>query len=112
MGGRMASMVADESSVRGLVCFGYPFHPPGNHERLRTAHLERLSTPALIIQGERDPFGTREDVARYNLSASITIQWIEDGDHSLVPRKKKSGRTAAMNMAEAIEISAGFIRSL
>ena len=111
MGGRMASMVADESLVRGLVCFGYPFHPPGNHERLRTAHLEGLSTPALIIQGERDSFGTREDVAGYNLSASITIHWIVDGDHSLVPRKK-GGRSAAMNMAEAIEISAGFIRSL
>jgi uncharacterized protein len=111
MGGRMASMVADEASVRGLVCFGYPFHPPGQPERLRTAHLERLRTPTLIIQGERDPFGTRHDVALYNLSASIAIHWIEDGDHSLVPRKK-SGRTAVMNMGEAIESCARFIAHL
>jgi len=111
MGGRMASMVADEASVRGLVCFGYPFHPPGQPERLRTAHLERLRTPTLIIQGERDPFGTRADVALYNLSASIAIHWIEDGDHSLVPRKK-SGRTAVINMGEAIESSARFIAHL
>ena len=111
MGGRMASMVADEASVRGLVCFGYPFHPPGQPERLRTAHLERLRTPTLIIQGERDPFGTRDDVALYNLSASIAIHWIEDGDHSLVPRKK-SGRTAVINMGEAIESSARFIAHL
>ena len=111
MGGRMASMVADEASVRGLVCFGYPFHPPGQPERLRTAHLERLRTPTLIIQGERDPFGTRDDVALYNLSASIAIHWIEDGDHSLVPRKK-SGRTAVVNMGEAIESCARFIAHL
>jgi predicted alpha/beta-hydrolase family hydrolase len=111
MGGRMASMVADEASVRALVCFGYPFHPPGQPERLRTAHLERLRTPTLFIQGERDPFGTRDDVAQYILSASITVQWIEDGDHSLVPRKK-SGRTAVVNMGEAIESCARFIEHL
>jgi predicted alpha/beta-hydrolase family hydrolase len=108
MGGRMASMVADESGVRGLVCFGYPFHPPGQPDRLRTAHLRDLRTPALIIQGERDPFGTREDVAQYDLSPSITLHWMEDGDHSLVPRKK-SGRTLAQNMAEAIESCVRFI---
>lgn len=83
MGGRMASMVADEMGVRGLVCFGYPFHPPGKPEQLRTAHLEHLRTPALILQGTRDPFGTREDVAGYKLSRAIHVEWIEKGDHSL-----------------------------
>src|SRR6185436_4932187 len=35
MGGRMASMVADEVGARGLICFGYPFHPPGKPDQLR-----------------------------------------------------------------------------
>jgi predicted alpha/beta-hydrolase family hydrolase len=83
MGGRMASMVADEMGVRGLICFGYPFHPPGKPEQLRTAHLEDLRTPALILQGTRDPFGTREEVSAYRLSKAIRIEWIEKGDHSL-----------------------------
>ena len=83
MGGRMASMVADEMNVRGLICFGYPFHPPGKPEQVRTAHLATLRTPALILQGTRDPFGTREDVAEYKLSPSIHVDWIEKGDHSL-----------------------------
>jgi predicted alpha/beta-hydrolase family hydrolase len=83
MGGRMASMVADEMGVRGLICFGYPFHPPGKPEQLRTAHLEQLRTPTLILQGTRDPFGTREDLAAYRLSKSIRVEWIEKGDHSL-----------------------------
>ena len=102
MGGRMASLIADESGVAGLVCLGYPFHPPGRPERLRTEHLAGIRTPTLILQGERDPFGTRDDVAGYELSPAIRLHWIEDGDHSLTPRKR-SGRDAASAWAEAIE---------
>ena len=83
MGGRMASMVADETKVRGWVCFGYPFHPPGKPAQPRIAHLEHLQTPSLILQGTRDPFGTREEVTTYPLSSSIRIDWIENGGHSL-----------------------------
>ena len=101
LGGRIASMVADEAGVRGLVCLGYPFHPPGRPQRLRTRHLEALRTPALIVQGTRDALGSREDVAGYRLSSSIRIAWIEEGDHSFKPRKS-SGRTEAENLSEAI----------
>jgi uncharacterized protein len=110
MGGRMASMVADELSVRGLVCLGYPFHPPGAPEKLRTKHLETLKTPALILQGERDPFGPREEVTRYKLSKSIRIEWLEDGDHSFKPRKS-SGFSEADHLARAAEMIAAFMVS-
>src|SRR5262245_54452928 len=60
MGGRIASMVADELGVAAVVCLGYPFHPPGRPEQLRTAHLEPLRTRCLILQGTRDEFGTPE----------------------------------------------------
>lgn len=82
MGGRIASMVADEAGVEALVCLGYPFHPPGKPENLRTAHLAELRTPTLIVQGRRDPFGTEADVAGYTLAKTIRVQWL-DGDHSL-----------------------------
>ena len=102
MGGRVASMVADslhaEGRVAGLLCLGYPFHPPGRPEQLRTAHLETLKTPALICQGSCDPFGTREEVTGYRLSAAITIAWFEDGDHDLKPRKAVSGFTLSDHM--------------
>lgn len=98
MGGRVASMVADElhaaGTVAGLVCLGYPFHPPGRPERPRTAHLATLATPALICQGTRDPFGTPEDVAGYALSDRIELLWLADGDHDLRPRKRVTGLTA------------------
>jgi predicted alpha/beta-hydrolase family hydrolase len=111
MGGRIASMVADESGARGLVCLGYPFHPPGRPKQLRTAHLTDLKTPTLIVQGERDAFGTREDVAGYSLSPSIRIVWIEAGDHSFKP-PARSGRTEAGNLEKAIAATSDFLASL
>ena len=99
MGGRVASMIADamraEGKIAGLLCLGYPFHPPEKPQQLRTAHLAGLQTPTLIVQGTRDPFGTPEEVATYKLSKAIELLWLEDGDHDLKPRKKLSGFTAA-----------------
>ena len=99
MGGRVASLVADElhaaGRIAGLICLGYPFHPPGRPEQLRTAHLAALATPTLICQGTRDTFGTREEVAGYALSPAIEIAWVEDGDHDLRPRKSVTGVSAA-----------------
>jgi predicted alpha/beta-hydrolase family hydrolase len=103
MGGRVASMVADElfaaGRIAGLLCLGYPFHPPAKPTQLRTAHLEGLRTPALICQGTRDEFGTRDEVAGYRLSDRIELLWLEDGDHDLKPRKSVSGFTAADHLA-------------
>ena len=99
MGGRIASMLADEVKPAGLLCLGYPFHPVAKPAQTRTAHLEHLATPTLIIQGTRDPFGTREEVAGYRLSPAIKIVWMEDGDHDLRPRKSVSGFTIKNHLA-------------
>jgi hypothetical protein len=108
LGGRMASLLADEVGARGLVCLGYPFHPPKRPERLRTAHLEGIRTPTLIVQGTRDPFGTPEEVAGYRLSPAIRVVWIEGGDHDLRARAG-GGRSQAANLREAIDAVARFL---
>lgn len=112
MGGRVASMVADELAdlgyIDGLICLGYPFHPPEKPEQLRTAHLRELRVPTLICQGTRDPFGTRDEVPGYQLSPAIEVHWLEDGDHDLRPRKAISGRSYAENLAEATDAVAAF----
>jgi predicted alpha/beta-hydrolase family hydrolase len=99
MGGRVASMIADDLYSSGrivaLLCLGYPFHPLGKPDQLRTEHLKSLKTPTLIAQGTRDLFGTREEVSTYQLSKNIEILWLEDGDHELKPRKSLSGFSAA-----------------
>lgn len=115
MGGRMASLVAADapagpSAPVALVCFGYPFHPPGKPERLRTAHLGNIATPTLIVQGTRDPFGTREEVGGYALSRAVELSWAEDGNHDLAPRKA-SGRTSAQNWEQAMDVAAAFLHA-
>ena len=111
MGGRVASMVADEmfakGEIVGLVCLGYPFHPPAKPEQLRTKNLAGLKTPTLIFQGTRDEFGTKDEVATYGLSDSIQVIWLEDGDHDLKPRKSISGFSTAdhlKTLAETVRV--------
>ncbi len=103
MGGRVASMVADAlfdaRRIAGLVCLGYPFHPPGRPTPVRTAHLKALRTPTLIVQGTRDEFGVPDEVSTYDLSPGIELLWLEDGDHDLKPRKSISGFTTAQHLA-------------
>ena len=111
MGGRIASLIADEAEVAGLVCLGYPFHPSGKPDKLRIEHLKSIKTPTLIVQGERDPLGNKEDVAGYRLSKRIQVHWLPDGDHSFKPRKL-SGRSQEDNWQDAIRIVAELAKNL
>lgn len=116
MGGRIASMIAatleqEGTPVSGVACLGYPFHPPGKPERLRTEHLETIGTPTLILQGERDPFGKRDEVVAYGLSKAVQLHWLADGDHGLKPRKA-SGRTESENIEEAVAVLVEFAGAL
>jgi predicted alpha/beta-hydrolase family hydrolase len=115
MGGRVASLVADElhsaGRVAGLVCLGYPFHPPNQPAKLRTSHLEGLSCPTLIVQGERDPFGPRAEVEAMRLSPAVHFHWAGDGDHDLGPRGG-SGFTRKGNLAAAADAVAAFAQGI
>src|SRR3546814_18782312 len=118
MGGRMASLIADRAcldracrdgaDLLGLACLGYPFHPTGKPERLRTAHLATLRTPCLICQGTRDPLGTAEEIAGYELAAPIRLHWAADGDPHLAPRQA-SDLTPEHNWPEARRALANLI---
>jgi predicted alpha/beta-hydrolase family hydrolase len=114
MGGRVASLMAEalyaSEQVAGLVCLGYPFHPPGKPAQLRTAHLGGLTVPALIVQGERDPFGSRAEVEQLALSSAITVHWIADGDHDLKARGRGPDALAAAADAVASFMSSATAR--
>jgi uncharacterized protein len=115
MGGRVASLIADDLFARGciagLVCLGYPFHPPKRPDQLRTQHLLNLACPALFVQGERDPFGTRAEVDALSLSAAIRVVWARDGDHDLAARRGR-GSTAMDNLSAAAAAVAAFACAL
>jgi len=86
LGGRVATLLADRLSVQAVFVFGYPFHPIGKPDKLRVDHLLSIKTPIYLFQGERDKFGSREEVVHYALAEQVSINWLGDGDHDLVPR--------------------------
>jgi predicted alpha/beta-hydrolase family hydrolase len=107
MGGRIATHLAAGgvglkgplppviSAVAGLVLLGYPLHPPGRPDQLRSAHLPRIAVPMLIVQGGRDTFGTPDELRPIlaTLPAPVDLHVVEGGDHSFkVPARQASQR--------------------
>ncbi len=115
MGGRVASMIADQTFeqglIKGCVCLGYPLHPHSKPEQLRTAHLHDVRCPLLMVQGVRDALGSRDELLSQRLSHKISYDWIADGDHDLRPRKS-SGLTQAENLVAAADAVAAFVTSV
>jgi hypothetical protein len=97
MGGRIATQIAAAAAgpgaigdLAGLVLLGYPLHPPGRPDKLRSAHLARVEAPMLFVQGSRDAFGSPAELEPFVAplaSRGTRIFAIEGGDHSLVPPK-------------------------
>ncbi|EJA7341075.1 TPA: alpha/beta fold hydrolase [Vibrio parahaemolyticus] len=108
MGGRMASLLAEHELVAGIACLGFPFHPPGKPEKFKGDHLASIDKPTLILQGERDTFGKRDE---FVFSQQVKVSFLPDGDHSFKPRKS-SGHTAADNIALAVEQLSAFINEV
>ncbi|WP_333608558.1 alpha/beta family hydrolase [Arsukibacterium sp.] len=84
MGGRVASML-QSSNVKAIFAFSYPFHPPGKSQ-WRTAHFDTLNRPLFIMQGERDPFGQRAELAELSWP-QVRLKWLATGDHDFKPTK-------------------------
>lgn len=104
MGGRAASLLAARDKSAGLVVCSYPFHPPGKPDILRLSHWPLITCPVQVLQGSRDPFGSREELGDLELPEGVTIHWLEDGDHDWKPRRA-SGR----RQGELIQEAAGSI---
>lgn len=113
MGGRIASQVAAADGLMppaaGLVFFGYPLHPPAKPGQRRDRHLPRLSAPLLFLHGEKDPFGTPDEMR--DLVATLpaaTLHLIEGGDHSLARGKRADPHGSALDLA--MDIAAAWMR--
>jgi uncharacterized protein len=115
MGGRIASQVAargEAGPLAGVVCLGYPLHPPGRPEQRRDRHLPQIAEPMLFVQGTRDPFGTADEIRHLLPSLrQATLHTIAGGDHSFkVP--VRGGRSQAEVMEELADTVAEWIRRL
>jgi predicted alpha/beta-hydrolase family hydrolase len=108
MGGRMASLLANELGADALVCLGYPFYAAGKPDKPRVEHLAELQVPSLIIQGERDALGNRATVETYGLSPAIELYWLAAADHDLRPLKA-SGFTHRQHLEAAADRICAFL---
>jgi len=110
MGGRIASMIAPtNNNILGVIAYGYPFHPVGKPEKLRTEHLKKYNKPMLIIQGENDPFGKSKEWENFNIDKSIEIFPISKANHDLKPNKS-TGLSLDEAMNIAVKKTASFIK--
>ncbi|QFT33477.1 Alpha/beta hydrolase family protein [Labrenzia sp. THAF82] len=116
MGGRVAAMLGGGGSlpgrVKGICCYGYPFHPTGKPDAdWRMAPIEDAKRPVLILQGERDPFGNRAELDEIKLPDHVFISYLEDGNHDFGPRGR-SPATLDGNIAAAAKATADFAHRL
>lgn len=118
MGGRVASHLAAAPGdlagrLHGLVLLGYPLHPPGKPDTLRAAHLPSIQVPVLVVQGERDPFGSPLELAPHfgTIPGPVTVHAVPQGDHSLAP-PKRTGPSIDEVYDGVLDVIAGWLRRL
>jgi len=111
LGGRIATLIANQVGAKGVVCLGYPFHPPEKPDKTRIEYLKNITAPTLILQGAEDPFGSPGEVAKYGLPENVKVTWLEGGDHHLV-MADDSDEDNEQNWAEGAKGIADFIASL
>jgi uncharacterized protein len=115
MGGRMATHLAARAydGVRGVVALGYPLHPPGKPEQPRVAHLPTITVPMLLVQGERDAFGTPDELRPVvkTIPGTVTLHVIANGDHSFTVPKSAGVSQSAVH-ATVVDTVASWIHSV
>ena len=90
-GGRQSSMLCAEQAeaepepVPALLLMSYPLHPPRKPAQLRTQHFFNLRTPALFVQGTRDPFGSIDEMEQglKLIPAKTKLLTVEGAGHDL-----------------------------
>lgn len=114
MGGRVASMVAATDGALGLALLGYPLHPPGRPDQLRTAHFSSLTMPVLFVSGTRDTFGTPDELTAHSaaIPGPVTHHWIDTADHGFRPLKRATGLTTDEACAQAAVQVAAWVSDL
>ena len=111
MGGRMASLVADELHINGLICFGLPFHPPEKRSSPTDYfHCKKFLVRLLLFKENEILWGVRKKFFPTGYQKNIQVSFLESGDHSFKPLKK-SGYTLEGHLFTAAKQAAGFIRS-
>jgi uncharacterized protein len=93
-GARSSCRIARTAGARGVLALSFPLHPPGQPEKSRIAELQRSRVRTLVIQGERDPFGTPEE-----FPDDVDLAVVPSADHAM-----KVPRSGPVTQAEALAV--------
>jgi predicted alpha/beta-hydrolase family hydrolase len=121
MGGRICSLAVgdpdDPLPARGLLLLGYPLHPAGKPEVVRTEHFPRLDVPTLFVSGTRDALAPQDELERAAaaIPGPVTFHWLETADHGFRPLaawRRETGRTDRDVLAASAALATGWVKSL
>jgi predicted alpha/beta-hydrolase family hydrolase len=91
-GARSACRIARSVGAKGVLALSFPLHPPGRPESSRLAELLGVRVPTLVVQGERDPFGTPGEFPEH-----VDLAVVPAADHSLrVPKSSPISQDDAL----------------
>lgn len=93
-GARSACRLARGVGASAVLALSFPLHPPGRPESSRLSELVGARVRSLVVQGERDPFGTPAE-----FPADVDLVVVPDGDHGLKVR-----RSGPLTQAEALDL--------
>jgi predicted alpha/beta-hydrolase family hydrolase len=82
----------------GLVLLAFPLHPPGKPDKSRLSELLAAAAPTLIVQGEKDTFGTPDQVAAALAEAGradVRLVTMPAAGHTLAPKAKATADEVA-----------------
>ncbi len=88
-GARVACRTALAIGAEGVLALAFPLQPPrrpGKERPTRLPELLAAGVPVLVIQGERDPFGSAADIGRAlggHDAETVTVIEACGADHSL-----------------------------
>jgi predicted alpha/beta-hydrolase family hydrolase len=117
MGGRVGCHVALAEPVEAVICFGYPLRGAGDRSKLRDQVLLDLRTPAMFVQGTRDPLCPLELLGetRKRMRAPSTLHIVDGADHSLLVAKttlKALSSTQEEADDQSLSAIAGFLKDV
>jgi predicted alpha/beta-hydrolase family hydrolase len=93
-GARVACRTAAGLGASGVLALAFPLHPPGKPEKSRVAELRGTRLPTLVVQGEKDPFGTPEEFPPLTEMAVVP-----DADHSFkVPKRAELSQQESLDL--------------
>ncbi|NEE02569.1 alpha/beta hydrolase family protein [Phytoactinopolyspora halotolerans] len=97
-GARVACRTHTDVAAVAVVALAFPLHPPGKPERSRLDELTGVTVPVLVVQGDRDTFGTPAEFP----DGAWYVTPVPHADHGMAVPKAYDQQEALTTAVEAV----------